>query len=245
MNRQISGVFSSMLLGSALAVTALGCGNKDAGSQPSSGAAAAPAGPTPEIAGEYTIKGTNPGGGDYGGSLSIAKRGAVYQFACKSGASSYNGVGVQTDSSVGVAFSSAAAGKGCSVAHYKVGADGGLSGRWGEWGIDNSGTETATRSGGGSGLDGKYDITGSRLDGKAYKGTLTVAAQGPGYLFTWVSGETSEGFGVRMGNFVSVGIGGGDCGFVAYEVKPDGTLNGQWSSFKSKAVGTEIATRTK
>lgn len=245
MNRHISGLFLKALLGSALAVAAAGCGHKDSGAQPGSGAAPAPAGPAPEIGGEYTVKGTNPGGGDYTGSLSIAKRGGVFQFGWKSGASSYNGVGVQTDNSVGVAFSSGAAGKGCSVVHYKVGANGALAGRWGEWGNDNSGTETATRSGGGSGLEGKYDVTGSRLDGKPYKGTLSVAAQGAGFLFTWTSGETSEGFGVRMGDFVSVGIGGGECGFVAYEVKPDGTLNGQWSSFKSKAVGTEIATKTK
>ena len=78
-----------------------------------------------------------------------------------------------------------------------------------------------------------------------YKGSLTVATQGPGYLFKWNTGDTSEGFGIRRGDVVSVGIGGPECGFVSYDVRPDGSLDGQWSSFQSKAVGTEVATKTK
>ncbi len=245
MKRHFSSDSFQVVLGVVLAAAIAGCGQKDSGSQPASGAAAAPAASAPEIAGDYTIQGTNPGGGAYTGTLTIAKRGDVHQFSWKSGPTGYDGVGVQTENSVGVAFSSGSTGKGCSVVHYKVGANGALTGRWGEWGNNAIGNESAARSGGGTGLDGKYDVTGSRLDGGAYKGTLNVAAQGAGFLFNWNTGDASEGFGIRMGNFVSVGIGGGECGFVSYEIKPDGSLSGQWSSFKSKAIGTEIATRKK
>ena len=232
--------------GVAIALLA-GCGNKasgDAGGQVGGGAQ--PSGPAPEIAGNYSIRGTNPGGGAaYTGSLLITKRDKVYQFSWKSGAQGYDGVGVVTDNTVGVAFANGNDGKGCSVVHYKIDPSGALAGRWGAWGENASGTENATRDGGAGGLDGSYTVTGSRLDGAAYKGSLTVAAQGAGFLFSWSTGDNSQGFGIRKGSYVSVGIGGEQCGFVAYEIKPDGTLEGQWSSFKSKSIGTEVATKTK
>lgn len=201
---------------------------------------------TPDIAGTYTIKGTNPGGGaPYTGGLVVTKRDKVLQFSWKSGTATYDGVGVQSENTVGVAFASGTEGKGCSVAHYKIEATGALSGRWGAWGANASGTETATRSGGPGALEGAYAVTGARLDGKAYKGNLSVSAQGAGFLFDWNTGDKSQGFGIKKGSYVSVGIGGGQCGFVSYEIKSDGTLDGQWSTFKSKAIGTEIATKTK
>lgn len=169
----------------------------------------------------------------------------MYQFSWKSGGNGYDGVGVQTESSVGVAFSSGAAGKACSVVHYKVGANGALAGRWGAWGNDASGNETATRSGGGSGLDGKYDVSGSRLDGAAYKGTLNVSAQGAGYLFSWSTGDTSEGFGVRMGDFVSVGIERRRVRVRDLRREGGWDLERPVEQLKSKAVGTEIATKKK
>ena len=228
---------------------AAGCGNKG-GASGDKGQTAGGANPAPaavgEIAGNYSVKGTNPGGGSpYTGSLLVTKRDKVYQFSWKSGGASYEGVGVQAGNTVGVAFASGGDGKGCSVVHYQVDASGGLNGQWGAWGENASGNETATRNGGAGGLDGTYSVNGSRLDGKAYKGTLTVAPSGAGFLFTWSTGDTSQGFGIQKGSFVTVGIGGDQCGFVAYEIKPDGSLEGQWSSFKSKSIGTEVATKTK
>ncbi|MEZ4314902.1 MAG: hypothetical protein R3F14_43365 [Polyangiaceae bacterium] len=234
-------------LSALCATAAIGCGSKGSGSDSAQpGAGPTPAAATPDIAGSYTVKGTNPGNsGDYSGSLVVTKRGDVYQFSWKTGATSYDGVGVQSESSIGVAFASGAEGNGCSVVQYKLGADGSLQGKWGQWGGNAAGTESATRSGGGTGVDGNYDVTGTRLDGKPYKGTLTVTPEGAGHLFAWSTGDASQGFGIQSGSSVSVGIGGGECGFVAYDVLPDGTLKGQWSSFKSKAIGTEVATKAK
>ena len=44
-------------------------------------------------------------------------------------------------------------------------------------------------------------------------------------------------------NTLSVGIGGSRCAFVAYEIKPDGTLDGVWGGYGSDKTGTEKATK--
>ena len=38
-----------------------------------------------------------------------------------------------------------------------------------------------------------------------------------------------------------MGFGGAKCVFVSYEIKPDGTLGGQWGGEGSTVVGTEVA----
>ena len=42
---------------------------------------------------------------------------------------------------------------------------------------------------------------------------------------------------------IAVGIGGARCGFVSYEVKSDGTLDGVWGGYGSEKTGTEKATK--
>jgi hypothetical protein len=42
---------------------------------------------------------------------------------------------------------------------------------------------------------------------------------------------------------VAVGIGGARCGFVAYEIKSDGTLDGIWGGYGSDKTGTEKAAK--
>ena len=37
-----------------------------------------------------------------------------------------------------------------------------------------------------------------------------------------------NGFGIQTGDKASIGFGGQQCGFVSYEIKPDGTLEGKW-----------------
>lgn len=49
----------------------------------------------------------------------------------------------------------------------------------------------------------------------------------------------------RAGNLVAVGLGGKQCAFVGYDVKPDGTLDGKWGGRTSKTLGTEVATKKK
>lgn len=202
---------------------------------------AAPVSSSKDISGDYTIAGTNEGGGGaYQGALKVTKRDEVYQFSWASGDRTYDGVGVQTNNAVGVAFSEGADGKGCGVVLYAIGADGTLNGKAGYWGVNESETETAKHTSG-TGLEGSYDITGTNIEGKDYKGTLAVKKSGAGYDFAWNAGQPLKGFGILGDKMVAVGIGGSKCGFVGYDVMPDGTLAGKWGSPGSTSVGTEVA----
>ena len=139
-----------------------------------------------------------------------------------------------------MAFASGANGKGCGVVDYAIKSDGTLDGKWGYWGTDESGTERASRTGG-SGLAGDYDATGKNPNGKEYKEKLTVESAGNLYKFSW--SNNTEGLGIKQGDNVAVGIGGARCGFVAYEIKSDGTLDGIWGGYGSEKTGTEKATK--
>ena len=194
-----------------------------------------------EISGDYTVTGKNEGGGgDYVGELKVTKRDQVYQFSWTSGGRTYDGVGVHSGNSVGVSFTEGSDGQGCGVILYTVKPDGNLDGKFGYWGVNEAQTETATRTSG-SGIEGSYEVKGSNPDGTNYGGKLNVKKQGAGYSFEWNAGNTSKGFGIQGADMVAVGFGGSKCGFVGYDVLPDGTLQGKWGSAGSSAVGTETA----
>lgn len=196
-----------------------------------------------DIAGTYAITGSNgDGAGNYDGTLNVTKRDDVYQFSWSSGAKTYDGVGVQTGSTVAVAFTEGADGKGCGVVLYDIASSGDLSGKAGYWGVNEAETEKAERKSG-TDLVGKYDVSGTNSGGGAYKGSLDVKKDGDGYAFAWNTGSVVKGFGIRQGSTASVGIGGEQCGFVSYEVKPDGSLEGKWGGQGTKKFGTEVAKR--
>ena len=198
-----------------------------------------PPAPAPDIAGKYDIVGTNPDGGSYKGTLEVIARGDVYQFRWNAG-SQYDGVGVQNGNIVAVAYTTGTDGKGCGVVDYDIRADGKLEGKWGYWGTNEAGTESATRTSG-SDLVGEYDATGKNPDGKQYKSKLTVEPAGNLYRFVW--SNNTDGIGIKRGNNVAVGIGGARCGFVTYQVQSNGTLDGLWGGGGSDKTGTEKATK--
>ena len=179
------------------------------------------------IAGKYNVTGTNPNGSAYRGTLEIIPHGEVYQFRWKAGNQS-DGVGVVNGDVVAVAFAAGANGKGCGVIDYLIRSDGSLVGRWGYWGTDEAGSENATRTTG-TELVGDYDADGKNPTGTNYKVKLTVEPAGNIYRFVW--SNNSDGVGIKRGDHVSVGIGGARCGFVAYEIKADGTLDGVWGGY--------------
>ena len=208
---------------------------------PSSASSATASASIKDLAGTYAITGTNEGGGgNYAGTLLVTNRDDVYQFSWDTAGKKYDGVGVQTDDNVAVAFTDGNDGTGCGVVLYTIQPDGTLNGKAGYWGKNSAETETATRTKG-TDLEGEYAISGSNPDGGKYTGTLGVKKSGAGYAFTWNTGTTLSGFGIRQGDKVSVGIGGAKCGFVGYTVKSDGTLEGKWGSTGSTSVGTETA----
>jgi hypothetical protein len=193
----------------------------------------------PDIAGKYNVTGANPNGSPYRGTLEIIAHGDVYQFRWNAG-TQYDGIGVANGSVVAVAFANGPNGKGCGVVDYEIAGDGGLEGKWGYWGVNEAGSEKAARKGG-SGLEGDYDAAGNNPDGKEYKATLKVEPAGKLYRFVW--SNNTDGVGIKQGSNVAVGIGGARCGFVAYEIRSDGTLDGIWGGYGSDQTGTEKATK--
>ncbi|HSS22635.1 MAG TPA: hypothetical protein VLL54_21360 [Pyrinomonadaceae bacterium] len=234
--------FTSLTTLALVVVCVLGCSKTGsvATSTPSNtNSATTPTTPA-DISGDYTVAGANEDGSPYKGELAVIKHGDVYQFRWNAG-KQYDGIGISNGNVVAVSFTGGANGQGCGVVTYKVGADGSLDGRWGMWGKDESGTEKGTRTSG-SDLAGDYNTNGTNPNGTTYKGRLTVAQLAGGYSFVW-SNPTATGFGIRQGDFVSVGFGGPRCAFVAYEVKPDGILDGVWGGYGSSKTGTEKATK--
>lgn len=199
---------------------------------------AAPA-TTANIAGKYNITGTNPNGAPYRGTVEVIPHGDVYQFRWNAG-NQYDGVGVVNGDVVAVAFANGPNGRGCGVINYVIRGDGSLLGRWGNWGVDEAGNETATRTSG-TDLVGDYDATGKNPNGTNYKVQLTVEPAGNIHRFVW--SNNTDGVGIKRGNHVAVGIGGARCGFVAYQIKSDGTLDGVWGGYGSDQTGTETATK--
>jgi hypothetical protein len=194
-----------------------------------------------DVSGSYAVNGQNEGGaGNYTGDLTVTKRDQVYQFTWKSGDKTYDGVGVQGGNSVAVAFTEGTDGKGCGVVLYQIRPDGTLEGKAGYWGVNQAESETATRTSG-TGLEGSYDLKGTNTQGGNYTGKLSVKREGAGYRFQWAAPSSITGFGIQGADMVAVGIGGKQCGFVGYDIQPDGTLSGKWGSPGSTAVGTEVA----
>jgi hypothetical protein len=191
------------------------------------------------IAGKYNIVGSNPNGTVYRGTLEIIEHGDVYQFRWSAGSQS-DGVGVVNGDVVAVAFASGANGTGCGVVDYRIQNDGSLLGRWGYWGKNEAGTETATRTSG-TDLVGEYDGNGKNPDGTTYKVKITVEPAGNLFRFVW--SNNTDGVGIKQDDNVAVGIGGSRCGFVAYEIKSDGTLDGVWGGYGTDQTGTEKATK--
>jgi hypothetical protein len=195
--------------------------------------------PAPNIAGKYHIVGSNPNGGAYKGTLEVIAHKDVYQFRWNAG-TQYDGVGIQNESVVAVAYANGTNGKGCGVVDYDIRDNGALEGKWGYWGVDEAGSENATRTSGSS-LEGEYDATGKNPDGKEYKAKLTVEPAGNLYRFVW--SNNTDGVGIKRGNNVAVGIGGSRCGFVVYQVQSEGSLDGVWGGGGSDKTGTEKATK--
>ena len=190
-----------------------------------------------DLAGTYTVKGGNPDGKGYQGSLVIAKAGAAYGLTWNSGGIA-TGVGLVVGDALAVAV-----GEGCAVAGYRISAEGGLDGLWTGPQGGVVGKETATPGVGTTkGLAGDYVVNGSNPDGKPYKGGLSIAKTDGVVRFSWRTGSNAEGFGIEKDGYAAVAWGNGPCGVVLYRVGKDGGLDGIWR-YPGTVEGSETATR--
>ena len=195
------------------------------------------------LAGTYAVTGAGPNGTNYKGDVVVTKRDTVYQMSWKIDAENYDGVAVQSGETLAAAYTTGTNGKGCGAVIYKINSDNSLDGKWGEWGVNSSGTEKAVPVGELRDGAGTYDVSGTNSDGTAYKGKLTVTkGSNDTYQFAWDTGSKFIGTGVKMGNYLAAGSGAKQCGFVIYEVKGD-TLEGKWGVPGADTLGTEKATK--
>lgn len=196
-----------------------------------------------DLAGTYTVNGTGADGKTYQGEVVVTKRDEVYQMSWKIGEENYDGVAVQSGNTLAAAYTTGTDGKGCGTVVYKINDDNSLEGKWGEWGVNSTGTEKAVPAGSVTDGVGTMDVTGTNPDGSAYKGKLTVTkGANDVYQFAWDTGTKFIGTGVRMDRYLAAGSGAKQCGFVIYEVKGD-TLEGKWGVPGSTDLGTEKATK--
>lgn len=196
-----------------------------------------------DLGGSYAVKGIGPDGSTYQGEVIVTKRDAVYQMSWKVGRESYDGVAVQDGNTLAAAYTTGASGKGCGAVIYKINSDNSLDGKWGEWGVNSTGTEKAAPVGQLNNSVGVFSVSGSNADGSDYTGKLTVTKSGNEvYQFAWETGSKFVGTGVKMGEYLAAGSGSKQCGFVIYEIKGE-TLQGKWGVPGSTALGTETAAK--
>lgn len=215
--------------------------NKENSNSSSGGSSASTSSTSGDLAGTYTVNGKSADGKSYEGEVVITKRDEVYQMSWKIGAESYDGVAVQKGNTIAAAYTTGDDGKGCGAVIYKINSDNSLDGKWGEWGVNNAGTEKAVPIGELSGSIGSFDVSGTNPDGSNYKGKLIIKKGGNDtYQFAWSVGTEYIGTGVKMGDFLAAGSGAKQCGFVIYEIKGN-TLEGKWGVPGSNELGTEKA----
>ncbi len=199
--------------------------------------AAAPA--YAQYAGHYAVTGTNPDGNPYEATLNITQRGPIHFFGWNEDdrLNDYAGASIHEGDVIAVAFNE----DGCGVALYRM-EGGSLEGFWASAGSEQFGTERAERTSSGRGLAGEYTISGDNHGGSEYSGELSIVPHGGLYAMTWTTG--SVGIGVPIGDHLAAVYGGRECGLAAYQVEPDGTLNGTWGLIGGAgAIGTERAVR--
>jgi len=93
-------------------------------------------------------------------------------------------------------------------------------------------------------ITGGYAMSGYTESGSPYTGTTTIARTGNTYSVEQnTGGGILEGTGIFQGNsLAAVFSSGGDPMLAIYDIQPDGSLIGQWTSFGGFEVGTETLT---
>jgi hypothetical protein len=196
-----------------------------------------------ELSGVYNVEGAGNNDKDpYKGLLTITNQEDVYKLEWQTNRSRHTGVGVQMGDAVAATYALAGDGKGCGVALYRIAPDGSLNGSIANWGEYTYGMEMAERIEGTT-FEGKYKVSGTTNDGKAYSGTIDIKKNGGGYQLTWNTGRESYGFGIWRGDRAAISFGGHQCFFAIYQVMGARSLEGYWGSQRSVEFGTETAKR--
>jgi hypothetical protein len=186
--------------------------------------------------GRYTVSGTNPGGsGVYGGRMAVLSQGDAYRVVWNTGGAPVEGIGVRVGSVFSVAYGGA-----CGVVAYTPADDGDYEAVWATMGGSDLGSEVARPDG----PEGSYRVAGTVPGSDAvYTGTLQMDAGRNASALRWdVGGSVYEGIGLAVADVLGAAYGAETCSVAVYEVRPDGTLDGVWTTPGAGGVGTERAT---
>ena len=95
-------------------------------------------------------------------------------------------------------------------------------------------------------VNGAYAVTGTNADGSGYSGTAEIAWNGMACSISWQTGSSSAGTCLQTGKAFGASYQLGNVtGIAVYEVQPDGTLKGQWTTVGTSGIGTETLTPSK
>ncbi len=97
-----------------------------------------------------------------------------------------------------------------------------------------------------SDIAGNYSVTGATLDGKDYRGELTVTKRDDVFQLSWNLGDSKyDGVGVQTGNTLAAayttGTDGKGCGAVVYKINADDSIEGKWGEWGINQAGKEKA----
>lgn len=191
-------------------------------------------GPVPDLPGLYRVRGRNPGGGTYAGSVAIVgdEDSGIYRFYWWIGSDMFRGKGRLEGRWLKVDWGSS------SPVVYTVAPNGVLDGLW----ADGSATEVLTphaaaRYRPGAPIEGRYTVRGSNNSGSGYKGTVTIKRVGRSYHVSWQIGRSRyQGSGSLEGGILIVDW--GESTPVVYAVGEDGILRGLWNAGRASEVLT-------
>src|SRR5258708_12521295 len=94
---------------------------------------------------------------------------------------------------------------------------------------------------------GTYSASGTNADGSSYTGTAEITLNGPACSISWqTGGSSSTGTCLLTGTAFGASYQLGDTpGLAVYQLQPDGTLIGQWTTTGAPAVGSAPLPPTK
>ena len=96
-------------------------------------------------------------------------------------------------------------------------------------------------------VGGTYSASGTNADGSSYTGTAEITLNGPACSISWQTGGSSlAGTCLLTGTAFGASYQLGDTpGHAVYQLQPDGTLIGQWTTIGAPGVGSETLSPSK
>lgn len=195
-----------------------------------------------EWAGDYRIRGNNPDGSRYRGTLEIEGEPEGVLTLNWDTNGSYDGVGIVEGDVLAGAHGDD--GDVCNAAAFTIADDGSLSARWASFDGRGPSTEDAVAVvPGPPGVAGSFAIEGVNADGNDYSGSMDLVASGAAFeVIRQVGGILVRGSGIKLGNVLAVAFGDETCAVVVYRQGADGHLDGTWGAGGVQTPGQERAT---